>query len=374
MKPRLRILFVLASLRGGGAEGVMVTLLRYLDRSRFELHLALVKAEGVHLERVPADVSLHDLKANRARYTIPSFVRLVWKLRPHLVITTLGHLNLTLILARKLLPHTVRMVVREGTVVSALLDRHVENPWVWRWLYRRLYAKADVIVCQSDYMLEDLAQSVGIPRNKMVRIYNPVDLQRISELSLNHSNPYCGDGPHLLAVGRLSREKGYDLLLDAMAMVHQALPYAKLTVLGTGPLEGALLAQRTSLGLSEVVRFIGFEPNPYPYFRRADLFVLSSRFEGFPNALLEALALGTRAVAADCPGGAREIAGHFSGCTFVRSEDAAALARGILDILSEDRSKTREGNEQVRSEEFAVHHITAQYEALFQKVIDASPA
>ena len=372
--PRAKVLFALPSLRGGGAEGVMVTLLQHLDRSLFEPHLALIKAEGVHLQRVPPDVPLHDLKANRARYMIPSFVRLAWRLRPQLVVSTLGHLNLTLILARKLLPRNVRLVVREGTVVSAILDKHVEYPWVWRWLYRHLYGKADAIVCQSDYMLEDLARSAGLSRDKLFRIYNPVDLQRITELSLNRSNPYCGDGPHLLAVGRLAREKGYDVLLDAMALVHQAIPHAQLTILGTGPLRETLLAQRNRLGLTEVVRFIGFEPNPYPYFRHADLFVLSSRYEGFPNALLEALVLGTRAIATDCPGGAREVAAHFPRCFFVKSENAGTLATAILDVLSADRSKTRQENAQVRPEAFDLYHVTAQYEALFQRVIDARPA
>ncbi len=370
---RPKILFVLPSLGGGGAEGVTVTLLQYLDRSHFEPHLALVKAEGTHLESVPPDIPLHNLKMSRARYAIPSFVRLAWKLRPQIILSTLGYLNLTLLCARNLLPRGTRFVARESTIVSELLATDVSHSWIWRLLYRRLYPKADMVVCQSDYMLEDLARSFSVPREKMVRIYNPVDLPRINGLSLAKPNPYTGAGPQLLAIGRLSREKGYDLLLDAMALVHEVIRDAKLTVLGAGPQETDLVARQEKLGLTDVVRFMGFEPNPYPYLRHADLFLFASRYEGFPNSLLEAVTLGRQIVATDCPGGVREILSGYPGCQLVKGTDPQALAHAILEKLNGNQRPTYPTEIPHFMKEFDVRRITAQYEALLQKVMDARP-
>jgi glycosyltransferase involved in cell wall biosynthesis len=146
-------------------------------------------------------------------------------------------------------------------------------------------------------------------------------------------NPYRGKGPHLVAGGRLSREKGADVLLDAMPLVQAAMPDADLTLVGEGPLKPDLLAQRKQLGLNEVVHLVGFQSNPFPYFKHADLFVLPSRFEGLPLVVLEALAVGTPVVASDCPGALREILGDCPMARLVPPSDPKALAEGIVSAV-----------------------------------------
>ncbi|HLJ28089.1 MAG TPA: glycosyltransferase [Candidatus Angelobacter sp.] len=317
------------SLTGGGAERVFSILLRYLDREVFEPHLGLLETEGVYLEDIPQDVVLHGLNISRARYALPSIVRLIWKVRPHSVLSTLGHLNLVLGMAKPFLPRSARLIVREAAVASRSLEDEVKHPRLWTWLYKRLYKRADKVLCLTDSMVDDMVDHFAIPREKLVRIYNPVEIERVRELGGLEENPYSGPGPHLVAIGRLTRQKGFDILIDAMPSILKRVPGARLTVLGQGHLQRQLMEQTQRLGLTEAVRFLGFQKNPWAYLRYADLFVLPSRYEGTPNVLLEALALGKSVVAADCPGAMREIQDCDQRLILVPPENVSALAEAV---------------------------------------------
>ncbi len=327
------------TLGGGGAERVTVTLVQHLDRSRFEPHLALVEALGPYLKEVPADVPLYDLKAKRVRHALPGMIRLCWKLRPHAIHSAMCELNLATVLSRPFLPPGLRLLLREDSSPSAQNAQRRKHPRLWNWLYRHLYPRADRIICVGDHVLDDLAENFGIPRSKMARVYNPVDLDMTRRLAEAGVTPYCGKGPHLVAAGRLSKEKGFDVLLDAMPSVRAAISDADLTILGEGPLKPDLLAQRERLGLTETVHLAGFQPNPYPYFKHADLFVLPSRYEAFGLVVVEALAVGTPVVASDCPGAVREILGDCPNARLVRPSDPKALAETIVAAVNFARTE-----------------------------------
>ncbi len=362
---RKRVLFVAPSLDGGGAERVMVILLRHLDRARFEPHLALLQRAGPYLSEVPQDVPIHELKVSRTRYAIPALIQIVWKLRPSAVLSTLREMNLSIILAKLFLPRDTRLLIRETILVSARLSQDSSNPRLWQWLYHHVYVRADKIICLADYMLSDLAENFGVPRQKMTRIYNPVDVDRIRELADAGENPYSGIGPHIVAAGKLSKQKGVDVLLNALAEVRKAIPLAELTILGQGPLESDLKAQRERLGLTEAARFVGFQSNPYPYFKHADVFVLSSRYEGLPNVVLEALALGTPVVATDCPGGVREILAGSRMGWLVPVSNAQLLAERIISVCNfgRDVSLRAEALEGIL-DKFRVERVIREYEDL----------
>jgi len=331
---RKRVLFLLPTRGGGGAERVMVTLLLHLDRSRFEPHLALVEAVGPYLEEVPADVPIHDLKAKRVRHAFPGMIRLSWKLRPHVIHSTLCEMNMATVLSRPFLPSGVRLLIREGSAPSAQNVHGRKHPLVWDRLYRWLYPRADRIICVGDFVADDLADNFRVPRRKLVRIYNPVDVELGRKLANATGNPYEGKGPHLVAAGRLSKEKGLDVLLDSMPLVCAAMPGAHLTILGEGALKPELLAQRERLGLKEAVHLIGFQRNPYPHLKHADLLVLPSRFDAMPVVVIEALAVGTPVVASDCPGAVREILRDCPKARLVQPSDPKALAETIVSALN----------------------------------------
>jgi glycosyltransferase involved in cell wall biosynthesis len=350
-------------LNGGGAQRVVVTLLRHLDRSRFRLTIATVDTRGaVFRDDVPEDVEFVDLGCTRVRHALVKLVRLIWRLKPDVVFSTLGHLNLALAAIRPLLPNASRYVAREAIVVSESLKDLRRSGW-WAWAYRRLYRRFDLVVCQSVDMRDDLIGNFSLPSSKAVVIHNPVDIDRIRALA---AEPVHGaDEPvppdtargsvHLVAAGRLVAQKGFDLMIEAIALC--ANPQVCVTILGEGPLKSSLERLAAERGVAGQIRFLGFQRNPYPYFARADAFVLSSRFEGFPNVVLEALACGTPVIATPAAGGVSEILDGISGCLLADAISAEALSREIKRFVK----GTRMGSDAARP--FAVETIVRRYEA-----------
>ena len=355
-----KVLFLTPSLHGGGAERVIVTLLKHIDRSKFHLALAVVDArDAVFRDDLPPDIEFVDLGVTRVRYALPRIIGLIWKRRPDVVFSTLGHLNLALSMIRSLLPDGLRYIARETIVVSKLLESY-SYPCIWRRLYRRFYKRHDLLVCQSQDMKSDLVKDFCFPTEQTVVINNPVDVQYIktqAALPLDCSWPDV-DCIRLIAVGRLTKQKGFDLLIDAIALLNN--PKIHLCILGEGILLDELKQFALTKGVSEQVEFVGFQTNPYAWFAQADAFVLSSHYEGFPNVVLEALACGVPIIATPAPGGIHEILNNISGCIIAEEISASGLANAIGRWLS-----TREQIPDSAIEPYRVERIVAQYESLF---------
>ncbi len=364
---RKRVLFLVPAFVGGigGAERVILTLLRHLDHNRLECHLGLVQAGSVSLEDLPSEVVVHHMRVARMRYCLPSIVRLAWKIKPQTILSTVSHLNVMSILARPVFPGNVRLLIREATTPSAYLIKDTEHPRLWDFFYRHLYRHADKIICLSDAMRRDLAGHFGVPPGKMVRIYNPVDVGMIRRSAHAADNPYRAPGPNLVAAGRLRKEKGFDLLLDAMPAVFQKFPGAQLTILGEGPDESRLKDQARRLGLFDKIDFRGFVQNPWVFMANADLFILPSRAEGLPNSLLEALALGTPVVASDCVGAMRELQSVDPRIVLFQTENRSAMAEAIVSALSRPQKSDvlrREPSDPI--EQFVPSRVAEQYSQL----------
>ncbi len=360
-----RLLFLTPSFIAGGAERVILRLLREIDTERSEAHLAVLWDEGpLKCELGPRTI-LHDLDCRRARYALPSIVRLIRKLRPAIVFTTLSRLNVLLLASRFLLPGGTKLVIREANTPSAELAR-LPGGKLYRHLYRHLYPLADAIVCQSDYMQNDLVTNFGVPNSKITRIYNPVPFDMIDE-SANLASP-LGVGFNFVTAGKLDYQKGYDVLIKAFSRVAAQLPDAKLTLVGRGDLLPQLEGLVAATGLLDRVEFAGFQLNPYPYFKHADVFVSSSRFEGLPNVVLEALACGTPVLATNCPGGTAEIVADGVNGWLVPPEDISALANGMLLAATEAQGFDRG---EVRSSVacYSSAAIAEQYMKLFERLL-----
>jgi glycosyltransferase involved in cell wall biosynthesis len=331
MAQRLRILLLIPHLGGGGAEQVTALLARSLSPEKYELHLGLVTQADADAKDHPPWVTIHGLGAARVRAGALRLLRLVRHLKPDLILSGMAHLNFLVLLLRPFFPRGTRIVVRQnGTVSSALNFGGL--PGYTRLLYRLLYRHADRVICQTNAMAEDLVAELGIRSELVAVLPNPLDLDLI-RASAGHPGLWTGPGPHLLAVGRLSREKGIDLLLRALVRVRKQFPSADLLIAGTGPEETALKAECRDLGLDATVRFAGRVENPYRYFPGATVFVLPSRHEGMPNALLEAAAGGLPIVALPASGGVVDLLRDRPGAWLAREISADALAESLTSAL-----------------------------------------
>ena len=355
------MLFVIPTLHGGGAERVIVTLLRHMDRSRFRLALAVVDCRGaVYGDEIPADVELIDLAAGRVRYALPRIIVLLLRRRPDVLFSTLSHLNLALAIVRPLLMRRVRFIVRETSIVSRVLQTK-RLGWIWRALYRSFYPRVDLLISQSTAMLDDLVQNLGFPREKAIVIHNPLEIERIRGLAREKAPEPQFDpaATNLVAAGRVVEVKGFDILIEALALcANQRL---RLTILGEGPLIPELERLAADRGVAARVRFVGFQRNPYPYYAQADWFVLSSRHEGFPNAVLEALCCGTPVVAMPAPGGIREMLVDVPHTRFANDLTANGLAACLAGLPTKgDRVPLH------AVERFAVSRVVDQFARAFQ--------
>jgi glycosyltransferase involved in cell wall biosynthesis len=331
MAHRLRVLLLIPHLGGGGAEQVTALLARGLSRHKYELHLGLVTRSNATRPTLPPWVTVHSLGASRVRAGAFRLLRLVRQLKPDVILSGMAHLNFLVLMLRPLFPRTTRVLVRQNGTVSAALAQG-QLPRYTRLLYRLLYRHADRVICQSRSMAVDMAGELEIGAEQIAVLPNPIDLAGIRAAE-NGPDQWTGPGPHLLAVGRLSREKGFDLLLRAFADVRNSFPHADLLVAGAGPEEAALKAQCYELGLDEAVCFAGHLDRPYGCFPGATLFVLSSRHEGVPNALLEAAAAGLPIVALPASGGVVDLLRDRPYAWLATEISAAALADSLDSAL-----------------------------------------
>ncbi|MDP8246637.1 MAG: glycosyltransferase [Candidatus Tritonobacter lacicola] len=362
----LRLALVMDELCGGGAERVALTLLAHLDRRLYEPWMVLFKKRGELLDQVPAGVPLVDLGASRIRFGGMRLIRALRRVSPA-VVMTVGCVNgLAAWAARLTLGPGIPIWARETNSPVYRFDRSRRGARLeealCRWSYRRAVSG---LICLSRRMAMEFKDAFRLPYDP-VTIGNPVDIARTRALAGEHVDHrwFREDGPLLVAVGRLTRQKGFDLLLEAMAMV-RTKPPARLIILGRGEDEERLRDSVGRLALEERVELPGFRLNPYPFMKRATALVLPSRWEGFGNVIVEAMCLGTPVVASDCRWGPGEIITHGRDGLLVPPEEPGALAGALTAVISRPGlASALSGGGLRRAESFEAGAITGRYERI----------
>ena len=368
---RIRVLFAIPELDRGGPDRVMFELLTKLDRRRFAPSLLVQRRTGWYMSRLSPDIEvdvIYDDRSLLGRYPVWPALRRIRRAPPDAILAT-QRMILTLGLVAPVLPRGTKLVVRQANDLSAdfavLLTRLKHR--VARQLLLATLRRADAIVCQSESMREDLVGTIG-QRPALHVIGNPVDVAEVGRTAAGATVELRGR-PALVSVGRLATQKGYDLLLPALARLRARHPEAHLTVLGDGPDRPRLEQLARELGVTSMVTFAGFSSSPLPTVRAADLFVLASRYEGFPNAALEALACGTPVVLTDCPGANAEIVVPGVNGRLARSTDPADVAQAIDQAIGELAGYNRERIRDDCEARYASSRIVGAYERLLSSVV-----
>ncbi len=368
--PRKKVLFVLTCLGGGGAQRVVIRLLRRLDRRKYAPHLVLLERKGVFLADIPPDVPVFDLDrygaGGRFRWIV-DFARLVRREKPDAVVSFLWFANAASVLARFMARSRSALVLSERISVEGASEGVVDD------LLRRLclgflYRSADRIVPNTEAMRRQMLDRYAFDGDKVVAIPNPVDIDEIVAKAEAGGNSGSGGDPMPLVVGmgRLVAQKGFDILIRATALSRNRF---RVDLLGEGGDERLLRALALELGVSGRVAFSGFQPDPYSRLREAAVFALPSRFEGFPNALVEAMALGVPCVATRCPTGPEEIITDGVDGLLVPVGDPGAMASAIDRLLGDASLRGRlgrAGRERVR--EYEAGRIVRRFESLIDEV------
>lgn len=373
-----RVALFTRSLAGGGAQRVLVNLSRGFVAAGFDVDVVVVRGDGPLAAELPPGVRLINLGVRRALFAVLPLARYFKTQTPHTALATINYANVVAVLARFLSGVRFPLTVREANVLS----RDTYHPRSLKTLALRIcmrfsYRFAHAVIVNSEDTRRGLIDWRIVSADSIHHIPNPIDLESISvrsEQPPGHPwlppqplRPEDVDPPResvLLAAGRLVRQKDFTTLLDSFALVHRLRPRVRLIILGEGPLRSALEQQVARLGLTEHVSLPGFVENPYSFMRRASLFVLSSRWEGSPNVMIEALACGAAIVATDCPGGARELIGPAGGSnspgTLIPVADVDAMAHAILHALEGARPARVSEDAAAR---YSLHAILPRYAA-----------
>ena len=360
-----RVTFFMPDLSGGGAERVTLDLCAELQRRGHSVRLVVASLAGQLGTRAEFPFEVTDLRSRRTATAAGPLARHLRRHPPDVLVAVLAHAGLVAVLARRLAGTGTPLIVVQHNTMS--INARESPRWRDRLvpaLCRLAYRRKHTLVAVSHGVADDLARTTGLPRDRVEVLANPVDFARIRALGAApvDDGPHEPSSPRLVAVGRLVPQKDYVTLLQAMTRLDPSLT---LHILGEGPERPVLERTIRDLGLGDRVSMPGFLPNPYPHIRRADVLVMSSRWEGLPTVLLEALAFETRIVSTDCPSGPREILGDGVYGSLTPVSDPRALADAIVAELADpspaDRTEVRAAYDAGRAVE--------RFEALLERVV-----
>ena len=367
MIARKRIAFFMDALHGGGAEKVVVNLLEGLAKQdKFILDLVLATKEGPYLDRVPEQVRIIDLKRDRAIAATLPLMSYLKQNRPWVLIGNMGHVNVVALMAKELARIQTRLLLVEHNTLS-VNKSNLKRAKLVRILMKWLYPRADAVAGVSVGVARDLEHQLGLKQETVRVLNNPVvneDLIAQSQADLEHPWFSANTPPVFLAVGRLNQQKDFSNLLDAFALVKKQKD-ARLIILGEGPEREKLEATIDRLNLKEDVLLPGFVKNPYAYMKRASCFVLSSKYEGLPTVLIEAMACGCPVVATNCPSGPDEILECGTYGSLVPIENSEALARAMIKTLE---NPLKAELIMQRANEYSIEKVVATYLSLFNSL------
>jgi glycosyltransferase involved in cell wall biosynthesis len=317
---------------------MLVNLARGVSEQGVAVDFIVNRAGVPYLDALPSQVRVLELHAAGRLQRLGRLVAYLRRERPTVLLSAKGPDDRVAVRAKRLARVPTRVVLRAGTSIASRLEARGRDP-IRRWLryrvVRRLYHRADGIIAVSRGVAEELSHITQVPADRIRVIPNPTvtpELDRLGDEPVEHPWLVPGQPPLILGAGGLRRQKDFPTLIRAFALLRRERA-CRLLIIGEGRHRHRLEALASQLGVAKDVVLPGFVHNPYAYMKRARLFVLSSAWEGSPNALTEALALGLPVVATDCSSGPRELLQDGRYGRLVPVGDAEVMARAMRETL-----------------------------------------
>jgi glycosyltransferase involved in cell wall biosynthesis len=327
-RPTIRLLIFIPTLQCGGSEKYVSILCNNIDTEKFYVCLVVLNNADPFYEIKNKNIEVIDLKKKRVLFSLFKIKRVVQKYKPDIIFTIANHLNLYLAIFRSLFPENIKFVARESSIVS-INSRRAKFPWFYNRLIKKYYNRFDLIICQSAYMQRDLVSNYKITADKTVVIHNAC-----ADFLPAVKTVFSGGMAKMykfITVARLSEEKGVERLIHAVGLL--SLPF-QFHIIGDGNENAALRSLVRELQMEDKIFFEGQRAEPFRGMEDADLFLMGSYYEGFPNALVEAGALGIPVIAFDVPGGIGEIITTGENGSLVDDNDIIGFASAIKKGLS----------------------------------------
>ena len=361
MEVIMKVSFFLPSLEVGGAERVMLNLAKGFVEKGINVDIVLATTKGEYLKQVPSNINLVDLGAARVSTCLLHLVKYFKKEKPSAFISAIAHANIISLWAKEISRVKTKVLVSEHTTVSQIAKNFKGTIMIL--LRKKFYPIADKVIAVSRGVADDLIKQTNIEEQKVKVIYNPVideyllkkSKDKIEDIWFNNS-----EEPIILSVGRLTEAKDYETLIKSFLLVKDKIK-ARLVILGEGELRPDLEKLTSQLNLDNYVLMPGFIENPYKYMANAKIFVLSSKREGLPTVLIEALACGAKVISTDCPSGPCEILGSGKYGHLVKVGDVKQMAQTIIESINSSKSNYDKNDLESHLEQFKFQNVVNSY-------------
>lgn len=372
-----KILFLLPSLVGGGAERTVVNIINHMDKNKFDITLVLIASyknnENQHdyIDFVNSEINIKFLNTNLSKFSI---FKIIFKLNkviklenPDLLFSTTLNANIILLITTMLNKNKRPTIVRETTNRTSL-----KTNIIWKIITKYLYNKANSIIALSIGVKNDLIENFKVNKKNINVIYNPIDIDYINKVKnqdIQHLD-FRDTHKNIIAVGRLIKAKDFPTLLKAFKEIDNQIN-SRLLILGKGPEENELKLITEKLNIKNKVLFMGFQNNPYKYINASDLFILSSTREGFAHVIVEAMSLGVPVISTNCPSGPKEIILNNKYGRLVEVGNYKKIADETIRLFeSPDEYSKLSSLGQIRAYDFEAEKIVNEYQELFLQIIN----
>ena len=358
----MKIAFIIPSFEGGGAERVMINLANGFASKGIEVYLAVLNHHGVYQKEVSDNIQIIDINSNRAIFSFNAINSFINKKTPQIVYSTIGHINILLLIIKLLnRRNDYKVVIRESNTSSQQAKNNSYFKILLVDILRRIfYPKADLIIAPSKGVAIDLKDNYKINIKKIEVVNNPINynwLLSLSEKPLNDSYLKQSSSKFIIGIGALIKQKDFKTLIKAFSIVKKT-HNCKLIILGEGLERQKLENLVNQLKLKDHVHMPGFVENPFNYLKASSVFVLSSLYEGLPNVLIQALLLGVPCVSTNCKSGPEEILKDGEYGQLVEGCDQLEMSRAIINVLEGKwKSKSIKGLEK----KYSLIQIVNQY-------------